>query len=136
VATIIAGFPFGKLVDLGKIKFAVLLMLLVQFLGLTSLNFAQNWWCIMLYALSMGTAWGAHRVLLIAAWSKIFGQKHIGEILGVVYFLSTLSSASGVPMMSLFKHQFGSYFVLIYILQFAIISCAIFCLRKFPKQSN
>jgi MFS family permease len=133
IFSVISGFPFGKLVDLGKIKLTILLMFLTQFLGLVGLNFAQNWGCTMLYAAAIGSAWGAHRVLLIVSWSKIFGQERIGEILGIVYFLSTITGAVSVPLMSLLKHQFGTYFVLIHILQLIIISCAIFCIKKFPK---
>ncbi|MDR0715743.1 MAG: MFS transporter [Puniceicoccales bacterium] len=132
IATVIAGFFFGKLMDLGKIKANILLMFLAQFFGLLGLDFSQDYGCVMLYALSMGTTWGAHRVLLVAAWSKIFGQEHIGEIYGIVYFLSTIAGAISVPLMSLFRHQFGSYFPLMYILQFVIILCTILCRRLFP----
>ncbi|MDR2436269.1 MAG: MFS transporter [Puniceicoccales bacterium] len=133
ISTVIAGFCFGKFVDLGRIKLTVLFMLLAQLLGLVGLDFAPNWACITLYALSTGASWGGHRVLLTVAWSKIFGQEHSGEILGFVYCLLTVVGAISVPLMSIFKHQFGSYFFLIHILQIFAILCAIMCAKKFPS---
>jgi cyanate permease len=133
ISTVIAGFCFGKFVDLGHIKLAVLLMFLAQILGLTGLDFAPNWVCIVLYAISIGASWGGHRMLLTVAWSKIFGQEHSGEMLGFIYCLLTVVGAISVPLMSIFKHQFGSYFFLIHILQILAILCAVMCARKFPN---
>jgi cyanate permease len=133
ISTVIAGFCFGKFVDLGHIKLAVLLMFLTQLLGLMGLDFAPNWACIVLYAVSIGASWGGHRVLLTVAWSKIFGQKHSGEILGFIYCLLTVVGAISVPLMSLFKHQFGTYFFLIHILQISVVLCATVCAKKFPS---
>jgi hypothetical protein len=133
VATVIAGFFFGKFVDLGKIKLATLLMFLGQLLGLVGLDFAHNGACVMLYAASIGASWGGHRVLLTVAWSKIFGQEHAGEILGFVYCLLTVAGAVSVPLVSLFKHHFGTYFFLVHILEIAVVLCAIACGKKFPS---
>ncbi len=133
IATTIAGFIFGKLTDLNQIKLCIILMFLSQFLGLTGLSLIEYKFFIGLYIISIGGTWGGYGVLLTAAWSKIFGPKHIGNILGLVYFLATIIGAISVPLMSIFKHIFGSYFVLLNIIRVIIISCIIFCLLKFPK---
>lgn len=133
MATIISGFIFGKLIDTAKIKFSILLMFLLQFLGLTGLMLAQYFFFIILYMISIGATWGGYGVLLTASWTRIFGQKHIGEILGIVYFLSAITGAMSVPLMSIFKNEFGTYSTLLNIIRLIVIMCAIFCLFKFPK---
>lgn len=134
IVTTIAGFIFGKLVDCNYIKLSILLMFLAQFLGLTGITLAEYKVCIILYIVSIGSTWGGYGVLLTAAWSKIFGQQHIGNILGLVYFLATITGAISVPLMSFFKYIFGSYSILLTVIRLIIIACAIFCIQKFPKK--
>lgn len=133
VSTIISGFIFGKLLDLGHIKICIMLMFLSQFLGLTGLAHVEHKFFIMLYIICIGGTWGGYGVLLTAVWPKLFDQKYIGTILGLVYFLATIIGAISVPLMSTFKQFFGSYFVLLGIIRGIIIICAIFCALKFPK---
>ncbi|MDE6432139.1 MAG: MFS transporter [Opitutales bacterium] len=136
IATVTAGFIFGKLVDLNRLKTCLILMFLSQFFGLTGLSHVEYRSSIILYIICIGGTWGGYGVLLTTAWSKIFDQKHIGNILGLVYFLSATVGALSVPLMSLFKYFFGSYFVLLNIIRVVIILCIIFCILKFPKQNT
>lgn len=133
IATIIAGFMFGKLLDLNHIKTCLILMFLSQFFGLAGLSHAEYRFFIAMYVVCIGITWGGYGVLLTAVWPKIFDQKHIGKILSLIYFLATIIGAVSVPLMSIFKHLFGSYFVLLSIIELIILSCIAFCLLKFPR---
>jgi Na+/melibiose symporter-like transporter len=133
-ASALVGPLFGKLVDGGKIKSCVLAILCVQFFGLVGLEFTKSTAGFLLYIVCLGGSWGGYGVLRTAAWSKIFGVKNIGSILGLIYFCSAIAGAVSVSLMSFSKELFGSYFHLMHLTECVIAAMALLVIRKFPTK--
>jgi hypothetical protein len=132
----LAGIFFGKLVDSNKIKHGILTMLGMQFFALIGLELSKNIFGIFMYALCIGCTWGGYGVLKTAAWSKIFGEKNIGSILGLIYFCSAVVGAVSVSMMSFSREFFGSYFHLMHAIGVVILVIMAFVIKYFPRMAH
>lgn len=133
VATIISHMVFGRIFDKRGVKNCIIIMLCLQFFGLTGLD-NVNYFCgLALYVICIGATWGAYNALLTAAWHKLFGAQNMGTILGLVCFMSTIVSSFSVPLMSFSKSIFGSYFVLMRCIMIVIACLIMFTVWRFPS---
>jgi predicted MFS family arabinose efflux permease len=132
--SVFAGPIFGKQVDQNRIKRCALLMLCLQFLGLLGLTASKSIWGCVVYVVCIGSSWGGYGVLKTATWAKIFGNRDISLILGLIYFVSAIVGAIGVSLMSFSSTHFGSYFHLINAIEIIILGAIIFVFRKFPRK--
>jgi predicted MFS family arabinose efflux permease len=130
--SLVSGILFGRQLDKNRIKFCVLSLLLSQIFGLIGLEFSKNVFWFAIYVFCIGCSWGSYNILRTAAWSKIFCEKNIGSVLGLVYFCSATVGAVSASLMSYCMSLTGSYFPLIHAVECAIAAVAIFVGRKFP----
>jgi predicted MFS family arabinose efflux permease len=131
--SIISGFIFGRRLDRSGIRFCLLMLLFVQFFALVGLETSKNAAGFWTYIVCIGSSWGGYGIMKTVSWSKMFGGKSLGAILGVVYFASAIVGAAGVFLMSLSREHFGSYFPLMRLIECVIALTAIFVVKKFPK---
>lgn len=127
------GFVFGKKLDKNRIKSCILLLLSVQFFGLVGLETSGNSLGFWMYVVCIGASWGGYGILKTVSWAKMFGEKNLGAILGVVYFSSAIVGAMSVSLMSFSREYLGSYFHMVHLVECAILITAVFVVRKFPK---
>jgi hypothetical protein len=130
--SVLTGPLFGRQIDQNKIKRCILMMLCLQLLGLIGLESCGSILGIALYVICTGSSWGGYGILKTAAWAKIFGDRDIGSILGLIYFSSAIVGAIGVSLMSFSSTHLGSYSHLMHAIEAVIIGVIIFVIRKFP----
>jgi hypothetical protein len=111
------------------------MLLFVQFFGLIGLELSENIFGFWTYVICIGASWGGYGILKTASWSKIFGEKNLGAILGVVYFASSIAGATAVSLMGFSKEYLGSYFHMTHLVECAIVLTAALVIKKFPKSA-
>jgi hypothetical protein len=129
--SVASGIAFGRQLDSNRIKLCILAQLSLQLLGLMGLEFSKNIFGFALYVFCIGCSWGGYNILRTAAWSKIFGAKNIGDILGLVYFCSATVGAVSASLMSYCMGLTGSYFHLMHAAECAIGVTMIFVAKNF-----
>jgi MFS family permease len=64
---------------------------------------------VYLYAGAMGVAGGMMTVIFFAAWGRLYGTRHLGQIMGAAQLLTVLASALGPVVLATGQRAAGSY---------------------------
>ena len=131
ITSMISGMLFGRLIDMNKAKFALLLMLSAQLIGMINLEWISNKFSLVVYSIAIGCSWGGYGIFFSAIWAKIFPIKNLGEVNGTICFFTILTGSSSILLMSLSKSLTGSYFTIIHIIEALVIVAALFVIRHF-----
>jgi hypothetical protein len=79
---------------------------------------------------------GGYGILRQVVWLKIFKEKNVSSILGVVYCSSTIAGEVGVSIFSFANTQLESYFYLIRMVEGILLCMILFAIRKFYKAES
>lgn len=131
IVSMLSGMLFGRLIDINKEKFALLLMLSSQFIGMINLEFINNKFSLIIYSIAIGCSWGGYGIFFSAIWAKIFPIKNLGEVNGTVCFFTILTGSSSILLMSLSKSLTGSYFTIIHIIEIMVVVAALLVIKHF-----
>ncbi|MFP4157488.1 MAG: MFS transporter [Opitutales bacterium] len=110
----------GLLAERIRIKYAVILMIAAQLLGLYGIaNVGETGWR-WLYIVGSGIGWGCFGILINVPWPRFFGRRFLGSINGWVTGVTVITSAMGPYLYGLCVEISGSFFP-------AILACALLC---------
>ena len=110
----------GMLAEKIRIKYAVILMIGAQLLGLYGIaNVGETGWR-WLYIVGSGVGWGCFGILINVPWPRFFGRRFLGSINGWVTGVTVITSALGPYVYGLCVEVFGNFHA-------AFLACALLC---------
>ena len=110
----------GVLAEKIRIKYAVILMIAAQLLGLYGIaNVGETGWR-WLYIVGSGVGWGCFGILINVPWPRFFGRRFLGSINGWVTGVTVITSALGPYIYGLCVEVFGNF-------DPAFVACALLC---------
>ena len=83
--------------------------LLLYALSLAALPLSSRHWHLAGLAAGLGIAGGMIIVIFFSVWGDLFGQRHLGRILGIAQMITVLYSALGPVIFAASATQTGSY---------------------------
>ncbi|MDR2735266.1 MAG: MFS transporter [Puniceicoccales bacterium] len=102
---------FSWLQDKVSLKYGLMLSFLIQILLLTTLEFGKTDLAYYPLVFFMGCNYGMYTIMLSAPWARLFGRKHLGNIIGFVSLSVSIFNAVSPYLMSLSKSIFSTYLI-------------------------
>ncbi len=106
---IITRLSAGRISDSIGRKIPAITCVVIGAISLVWLIWSYNLWMLYLFAVLFGIAWGGIGVTTIAMVSDIFGESHLGKIMGTIEVGFAVGSASGSALGGLVFDATGSY---------------------------
>ena len=106
---IIARLSAGRISDSIGRKIPAITSGVIGAIALVWLIWSNNLWMLYLFAVLFGVSWGGIGVTTIAMVSDIFGESHLGKIMGTIEVGFAVGSATGSALGGLVFDATGSY---------------------------
>jgi MFS family permease len=131
--SIVARFVWGFAADRLTVRMALVLQAFLTAAGSLFLLEVGPAWSLYLVAAYLGVMLGGFPTLGQLIWPEFFGRGHIGSIVGVTQFFTTILGASGPFISGFIFDQTGSYTVSLWILVATWLLCALATYAVRPK---
>ncbi|MDR1435507.1 MAG: MFS transporter [Puniceicoccales bacterium] len=101
-------FLFGAIFDRISIYYCLLAIFAANALTMESLEYVSLWWGLYLFIFFSGINLALYGIIFSVPWPKLFGRKHLGQIMSAVAFIVLIFGAIA-PSIFAYARAFGSY---------------------------
>ena len=137
IMALLGQFLCGWLTTRWRFQTLALCGLALYAAGLAGIPLVHAQWQLWIVALFLGMSAGMVIVIFFAVWSEVFGQQHLGRILGAAQILTVLASALGPVLFAKCWEARHSYAPLLFTLALAVLLLGLIGLRvPMPNRST
>ena len=109
VISVISHFIAGWASDRMPLKYLLMLLLLGLAVGALGILNLESYWCRLMLVTGFGVQGGVWGCLVLIAWPRFYGRKHLGAISGAFMGAQVFASAIGPAVFGMSKSLNGDY---------------------------
>jgi MFS family permease len=107
--SVVGRLGFGRLADVISNKYSLVLAVVVQTAGLAAFTLAPSMWALAVFAIAFGAGMGGMVAVTPAMNRSLYGLRHFGSILGLVFAITAIGGIMGPMLASWVYDTWGNY---------------------------